>query len=257
MESQTQDTQIGIFEEEKYSVKLDNFEGPLDLLLHLIKDAKMDITTVKLSAITEQYLEYMNQIPELDMDKASDFIEVAATLIEIKSKKLLPRPEELLPDEEDPEAKLLRQLQEYKIFKEASESLQTFENVDRFYKVPDKSAGNCKIILKDMSLDGLLDAFSNILAKASIKKEELVEKKITKDRFTVAEKIAAIKDAILFRESVRFSELLEHDNTKSEIINVFLALLELLKMQIVKAKQIENFTEIEIIRVNSEEQNND
>ena len=119
-----QTTQTEMFEDTSaYKVRLDNFEGPLDLLLHLIKEAKLDIATVKLSAITEQYLEYMEQIPELDMEKASEFIEVAATLIEIKSKKLLPKPEEILPEEEDPEAKLLRQLQEYKIFKEASEEL--------------------------------------------------------------------------------------------------------------------------------------
>ena len=108
-----QTTQTEMFEDTSvYKVRLDNFEGPLDLLLHLIKEAKLDIATVKLSAITEQYLEYMEQIPELDMEKASEFIEVAATLIEIKSKKLLPKPEEILPEEEDPEAKLLRQLQE-------------------------------------------------------------------------------------------------------------------------------------------------
>ena len=91
-----QTTQTEMFEDTSaYKVRLDNFEGPLDLLLHLIKEAKLDIATVQLSAITEQYLEYMEQIPELDMEKASEFIEVAATLIEIKSKKLLPKPEEI------------------------------------------------------------------------------------------------------------------------------------------------------------------
>lgn len=161
-----QTTQTEMFEDTSaYKVRLDNFEGPLDLLLHLIKEAKLDIATVKLSAITEQYLEYMEQIPELDMEKASEFIEVAATLIEIKSKKLLPKPEEVLPEEEDPEAKLLRQLQEYKIFKEASEELHNIEDISRFYKEPDKQANKYRIVLKDMALEGLLDAFSNILAK--------------------------------------------------------------------------------------------
>ena len=99
--------------------KLDNFEGPLDLLLHLIKESKMEIFEVKLADITEQYLQYLSSIDQLDMEKASDFIEVAAILIEIKSKSLLPKPEPEVVDEEDDETRLLRQLQEYKIFKEA------------------------------------------------------------------------------------------------------------------------------------------
>ena len=250
--TQTDETQVAqteMFEDNSsYKVRLDNFEGPLDLLLHLIKEAKLDIATVKLSAITEQYLEYMEQIPELDMEKASEFIEVAATLIEIKSKKLLPKPEEILPEEEDPEAKLLRQLQEYKIFKEASEELHNIEDISRFYKEPDKQANKCRVVLKDMALEGLLDAFSNILAKTLEKTVEIKEKKIERDRFTVAEKIAAIKDAVLIKEKIKFSELVAVDQTKSEIINIFLALLELLKLQVVRAKQTSNFEDIEIQR---------
>ena len=244
-----QTTQTEMFEDTSvYKVRLDNFEGPLDLLLHLIKEAKLDIATVKLSAITEQYLEYMEQIPELDMEKASEFIEVAATLIEIKSKKLLPKPEEILPEEEDPEAKLLRQLQEYKIFKEASEELHNIEDISRFYKEPDKQANKYRVVLKDMALEGLLDAFSNILAKTLEKTVEIKEKKIERDRFTVAEKIAAIKDAVLVNEKIKFSELVAEDQTKSEIINIFLALLELLKLQVVRARQTSNFEDIEIER---------
>lgn len=251
-----QQSQTEMFEDtSSYKVKLDNFEGPLDLLLHLIKEAKLDIATVKLSAITEQYLEYMEQIPELDMEKASEFIEVAATLIEIKSKKLLPKPEEILPDEEDPEAKLLRQLQEYKIFKEASEQLHNIEDISRFYKSPDKQASKCRIVLKDMELDGLLDAFSNILAKSMQKTVEIKERKIERDRFTVQEKIAAIKDAVLIKKKIKFSELVAEDQTKSEIINIFLALLELLKLQVVRARQTSNFEDIEIQKYESEENN--
>ena len=244
-----QSLQTEMFEDNSnYKVKLDNFEGPLDLLLHLIKEAKLDIATIQLSLITEQYLDYMEQIPELDMEKASEFIEVAATLIEIKSKKLLPKPEEELPEEEDPEAKLIRQLQEYKIFKEASETLHTIEDISRFYKEPDKQASKCRIVLKDMALDGLLDAFSNILARTLEKTVEVKEKKIERDRFTVAEKIAAIKDAVLIKEKIKFSELVAEDQTKSEIINIFLALLELLKLQVVRARQTSNFEDIEIHR---------
>ena len=106
-----------------YSVKIDVFEGPLDLLLHLIKDAKLDIQTIKLSEITGQYLDYINSMDLLNLENAADFLEVAATLIEIKSKKVLPREEEEIVDEEDPETLLKRRLEEYKLFKDAIASI--------------------------------------------------------------------------------------------------------------------------------------
>ena len=112
-----------------YRFKLDNFEGPLDLLLHLIKEAKLDIATVKLADVTEQYLNYMQDLKNVDMDKASEFITVAATLIEIKSKKLLPvEQESVQDDEEDDEAILLRRLKEYELFKKAGQDLKQIED---------------------------------------------------------------------------------------------------------------------------------
>lgn len=104
-----------------------------------------------------------------------------------------------------------------------------------------------------MALEGLLDAFSNILAKTLEKTVEIKEKKIERDRFTVAEKIAAIKDAVLVNEKIKFSELVAEDQTKSEIINIFLALLELLKLQVVRARQTSNFEDIEIERYKENE----
>ena len=115
---------------DQYRFKLDNFEGPLDLLLHLIKEAKMDIATVKLADITEQYLNYMQDLKNIDMDRASEFITIAATLIEIKSKKLLPVEQEALPDdEEDDEAILLRRLKEYELFKQMGKELKEIEDI--------------------------------------------------------------------------------------------------------------------------------
>ncbi|MFQ6724552.1 MAG: segregation/condensation protein A, partial [Clostridia bacterium] len=104
-----------------YSTKLDNFEGPLDLLLHLIKEAKIEIKDIFVSEVTEQFLQYMNNLEVLDVDKASEYLNMAATLLEIKSKSILPRIEEFTDDIEDPEQALIRQLEEYKLFKEASE----------------------------------------------------------------------------------------------------------------------------------------
>lgn len=240
--------QIAIPEEGEYRVRLENFEGPLDLLLHLIKEAKLDITTLKLSEITEQYLAFMNEIDTLDMEKASEFIEVAATLLEIKSKKLLPRLDDVQTEVEDSESNLLRRLQEYKLFKEASEDLKALENVNRMYKEPEPAASKFKIVLKDMKLDNLLDAFTKILHKAHLEEKKSEEKQIVRDRFTVQEKMAAIKDAILIREKVKFEELFEEDSTKSEVINVFLAILELLKQQVISIHQDNSFDEIEIVK---------
>ena len=188
------------------------------------------------------------------MEKASEFIEVAATLLEIKSKKLLPRLDDVKPDETDSETDLLKRLQEYKMFKEASENLKALENVDRLYKAPEPDANKYKIILKDMKLENLLDAFTKILHRVHIEESKIEEKKIVRDRFTVQDKMAVIKDAILIREKVTFNELFEENITKSEMINIFLAVLELLKLQVISIQQQDLFSEIEITKnINSTE----
>lgn len=231
-----------------YRFKLDNFEGPLDLLLHLIKDAKMDIATVKLADITEQYLEYMQDIKNVDMDKASEFITVAATLIEIKSKKILPVEQEVEPDEEDDEVVLMKRLKEYELFKETGKKLKEIEDVNKLYRAPGKETEKVKVIMKDMVLDQLLDAFAKLLAKEELKKAVQNEqpKKIVKDRFTVAEKIISIRNFAKERKRFEFEELFDEDMTKSELINTFLALLELLKLQTVKVIQSGTFGNIVI-----------
>ena len=234
---------------DQYRFKLDNFEGPLDLLLHLIKEAKMDIATVKLADITEQYLNYMQDLKNIDMDRASEFITIAATLIEIKSKKLLPVEQEALPDdEEDDEAILLRRLKEYELFKQTGKELKEIEDVNKFYRAPGKETEKVKIVMKDMVLEQLLDAFAKLLMKEELKKVAKPDepKKIVKDRFTVAEKIISIRNFAKEHKRFTFEELFEDDMSKSELINVFLALLELLKLQTVKVLQSSIFGEIVI-----------
>ena len=234
---------------DQYRFKLDNFEGPLDLLLHLIKEAKMDIATVKLADITEQYLNYMQDLKNIDMDRASEFITIAATLIEIKSKKLLPVEQEALPDdEEDDEAILLRRLKEYELFKQTGKELKEIEDVNKFYRAPGKETEKVKIVMKDMVLEQLLDAFAKLLMKEELKKVAKPDepKKIVKDRFTVAEKIISIRNYAKEHKRFTFEELFEDDMSKSELINVFLALLELLKLQTVKVLQSSIFGEIVI-----------
>ena len=238
-----------LVEEQDYKFKLENFEGPLDLLLHLIKASKLDIYEVNLSEITEQYLSYMTQLDELDMERAAEFIEMAATLLEIKSKALLPSEEEELDDEEEnQEEQLLRRLQEYKLLKEASEKLGEVENVDRFYKIPDKQAGDFRVILGDMNLQNLIGAFTNLLTKIDREDEISIPKTIEKDRFTVEEKTFELQTLLIKEKRVKFSDIVGKDYSRSEIITTFLALLEMLKRQEVKVEQEEQFGEIEILQ---------
>ena len=234
-------------ESSEYKYKLDKFEGPLDLLLHLIKEAKVDIKDIFVSEITEQFLEYTKDASEYPSEVISDFIDMASTLLQIKSKKLLPappKPED--PDEEDPEQKLIRQLEEYKLFKEEAEKLKDLEDTGKLYKAPDKLVGSFRYELKDLNFEALLDAFAHIMHKIDVKAEEVLPKEIKKDRFTVAQKIAEIKDRLLESKKCKFSSLVEGSYTKSEVINTFLALLELLKLQEIKVVQTDTCGEIMI-----------
>ena len=217
-------------------------------MLHLIKITKIDICDIFLSDITEQYLKLMENIEDVDIDKASEFIAMSATLLEIKSKHLLPR-EPVEEDEESPEERLIRQIEEYKLFKEQSEKLSKIEDINRFYKKPDDTVGEFKYELPEkLSVDALIKAFTDMMQKMTIKAEVVQEKKIVKDRFTVAQKIAQIKDVLLTKKNFKFTEMFEDNYSKSEMINTFLALLELLKRQYITVTQNGLFNEIDIVR---------
>lgn len=236
------------FSDSKIRFKLENFEGPLDLLLHLIKDSKLDIMTVKVSQITEQYLEYMEDIDSIDMDRASEFIIIAATLLEFKSKRLLPIDAEELEEVEESEELFMQRLREYEIFKETGKRLREIEDINKLYRAPGKETEKVKIVMKDMVIDKLLDAFAGLLARQQARgKEQEAPKKIVKDRFSVAEKIVSIRDYSRMHKRFPFEELFVENMTKSEMINVFLALLELLKLQTVRVEQVGLFEQINII----------
>ncbi len=249
-ENETEQLDFNEEMEGKIKYKLSNFEGPLDLLLHLIRDKKLDIKEVRLSEITGQYLEYMQELSELELEKQSDFIDMAATLIEIKSKSLLPKVE-VEEEEEDTEAELIRKLEEYKLLKEASEELKKHENVDRFYKEPDKSANDFKIVLKDFNLEKLIKAFANILHKAEVRSAVPLERKVEKDRFTVKDKVFEIKHTLIDKKELSFFEMFDDSFSKMEIITTFMAILELLKLQQILVEQSEQFADI-IIKRNEE-----
>ncbi len=229
-----------------YSTKLDNFEGPLDLLLHLIKEAKIEIREIFVSQVTEQFLSYIDGIESLDVNKASEYLNMAATLIEIKSKSILPRIDEFIDEESDPEV-FFRKVEEYKLFKEASEKLKEQENVLRFYKEPDKSVGDVKIVYNDFNLDGLISAFSKLLMRIDDKKrQENVLKEIPKEVFTVKDKVDHIKNMLLDRKEMSFFEMFTSYYTKNELITTFQAMLELLKLQYIAVEQNGIFDDITI-----------
>lgn len=229
-----------------YSTKLDNFEGPLDLLLHLIKEAKIEIKDVFVSQVTEQFLAYIDALTILDVDRASEYLTMAATLLEIKSKSILPK-EDIDIDIEDAETTLIRQIEEYNLFKEASAKLKEQENVSRFYKEPDKSVGEVKIVYSDFNLDGLINAFSKLLMRVDDKKrQENILKEIPKEVFTVKDKVDHIRTTLLDKKEMSFFELFTKYYTKNELITTFQAMLELLKLQYVTVEQTGIFDDITI-----------
>ncbi|MBR4419913.1 MAG: segregation/condensation protein A, partial [Clostridia bacterium] len=199
------------------------------------------------SQVTEQFLAYMNGLSVLDVDKASEYLNMASTLLEIKSKSILPK-EEILDEDYVDEGLLLQQkLEEYKLLKEASEKLKEQENVLRFYKEPDKSVGDGKVVYTDFNLDGLINAFSKLLMRVDDKKrQENVLKEIPKEVFTVKDKVQTLRSILLDRRTVSFFETFSDNCTKNELITTFQALLELLKLQYVTVEQNDVFDDITI-----------
>lgn len=230
--------------EDAYRFKLNDFEGPLDTLLFLIRKSKMSIEDVQISLITEQYLEFMKEIDTVDLDKASEFIAMAALLLEIKSKALLPKPPEPEPDIQDEEKALKQQLKLYALYKEAAEKMRESETEDIFYRSPDPSVGLPRLQLKDMNKDGLMEALKKMFVKLEEKAALQKERHIVMDRFTVAEMVDIIKNKLQSKERVSFFELFDEDYTKSEVITTFQALLELIKAQQVSATQDALFDDI-------------
>ncbi len=247
-------------EQEEYSsqlsFKLEGFEGPLDLLLHLIKEKNMSIWEVKISEITDQYLKYMQDLPNLDMEEATAFLDMTSRLLEIKSSSLLPvEKTEEDKEELDEETKLKIQLQEYELFKQAGGQLQQIENVDRFYKQPDKSAGDVRIVFNQFSLDKMLDSFAFILMRTK-DKDNPSEKKIVRDRWTVADKMAFLTQVLTENKQINFFSLFDDTYTKLEVITVFLAILEMLKLQKIEVKQSDIYADFIIALKEEKEEEN-
>ncbi len=243
-----------------YEVHLKQFDGPLDLLLHLIEQAEVDIKDIFISEITSQYLAYMRELDELDMETASEFIAMAATIVYIKSRSLLPKPPKE-GDEEDPEQALIRQLTEYRAFKQASAMLEDLSKKAQgmFTRLPEEFLlPPQEFILTESSTEELKAAFLSVLNRERLEAAaEALTQHISADRFTVRTQLAKIRRILTDRPSVRFEELFEANATKLERIVTFMALLEMIMHGEVRLKQREPFEPITLVAVKLLENDSD
>ena len=230
-----------------------DFEGPLDLLLHLIKKSKMEIFDIEISEITNQYLNYIKSMTDMNLDIASEYLVMASELIEMKSKKLLPKSEEKEEDEEveDPEVVLKRILVEYQKYKESTNVFRDLEkNRSSYYtKAPESLK---KYSLEKLENDGsvdvydLLDAFQKLLERQEYNKPK--NTKIARKELSVKERIVKIRDILRVNKRVNFVELFD-DFSKPYVVVTFLSVLEMVKSREINIKQDNNFSDIYIERV--------
>jgi segregation and condensation protein A len=237
----------------EYKVKFEVFEGPLDLLLYLIKKEEVDIYDVNLTQLATQFIEYIDVMRMLDLEIAGEFLVMASTLMYIKSRELLPLDKQVLvegeDDGEDPRWELIRQLVEYKKFKDAAAQLQALEARQEsiFPRLPIKPEFEAEAPAKpDVSLFDLLNAVNAILKRVN---QQGDQRDVFEDKWTVSEKIELIMKIIKERPSAKFSELFEGAISRSEVVVTFLALLELIRLKQIAAVQPEVFGEIEICAV--------
>lgn len=230
-----------------YVVQLKDFEGPLDLLLHLISRAKVRIEDIFVSEITEQYLASIEDLSGLDMETASEFLQMAATLLEIKSRALLPKPPKTDEEEEDPETVLMRRLEEYRRIKEAGKTLRIYEAEagDMVSRIPLEMVTETRIELNQMSLQALQEAFLRVLLRAERNEVAQPEtRRIERDTFTIGESMLLITRRVMLYKRVQFFELFPEDATRSQIVTTFLAMLELLKANRIRIAQEDIYADI-------------
>ena len=234
---------------DKYVVTIDNFDGPLDLLLHLIKEQDIDIYDIKIEDITKQYLDYIRHMKELNLEIASEYLVMASELIEMKSKMLLPKKKEKEEDdyEEDPRELLIERLLAYKRYKEVTSEFKDLEltrkmvftrepdNLNRYVKEDESS--------EELGVADLIDAFNNLLKRKEL--DRPIATKITKKELSVAEKVNKIKNILRNKKRINFEDIFEV-STKEEVIISFLSVLEMVKKDEILLTQEGNFKNIVI-----------
>ena len=234
---------------DKYIVTIDNFDGPLDLLLHLIKEQNIDIYDIKIEDITKQYLDYIKHMKELNLEIASEYLVMASELIEMKSKMLLPKKREKEEDdyEEDPRELLIERLLAYKRYKEVTSEFKDLELTRKmiFTREPDNLNRYAKEeeSIEELGVADLIDAFNNLLKRKEL--DRPIATKITKKELSVADKVNKIKNILRNKKRINFEEIFEV-STKEEVIISFLSVLEMVKKDEILLTQDGNFKNIVI-----------
>lgn len=227
-------------------IKLEQFEGPLDLLLHLVEKAEIDIADIFISDITAQYLSLMDQADVLDMDRASSFLQMAAHLLYIKSRSLLPQTkrQEEGEDEIDPEALLIQQIHDYKACKQAAEELVASQGqAEKYYvRLPEEyPLPPPKVLLTDLPTDSLYQAFMSLLLREAAEEKRSAERHIEKDAYNIGEQMTEIRRGIRGQKRQRLDAFFPRGGGRLGIIVTFMALLELLNQRLVNIFQEEEF----------------
>lgn len=246
---------------EQITLRLENFQGPLSLLYHLIEKNKVDIYDIPIAEITEQYMEVIYSSEIMDMEIMSSFIVMAATLMEIKSKMLLPKPAKADDEEEvDPREELVNRLIEYRKYCEAAKELKEKEEKysRRLYKEPDPALNDIKKdyeqslseFMNGVTFDDLAKAFKTVMERKDLKTDKVRSgfKSVERDEFTIEEKIDYLKELLYLTPKVKFEDVFSHSTTRSEVAVTFLAVLELIKTGFIRVSQEYNFGSIEICR---------
>lgn len=240
----------------EYKVQIEQFEGPLDLLLHLIGKARIDIEEIFVSKVTGQYLSYVSSMEHLSMDRASEFIEMAAMLVYIKSRMILPSNDFEEESEEDPEQELIARLKAYKVFKEASMQLKDYEeNAGQvFYKLPEEVGyPDEKVVLEEMTMQSLYEAYQEVLKRIPDAEPERIEHvEIRHDVFTIKDRSTYIVNTLRKMGSASFFSLFSDARTKMEVAVTFIALLELIHENMVAITQNECYEDIFITNISEE-----
>lgn len=228
----------------QYKVTIDNFDGPLDLLLHLIKEQDIDIYDIKIEEVTKQYLDYIKAMKEMNLSVASEYLVMASELIEMKSKMLLPKKKEKDEDdyEEDPREVLIQRLLSYKQYKEITSEFKELELTRKlvFTKEPENLSYYAKEEMnnEELGISDLLEAFNLLMQKKELDKP--LATKITKKELSVSDKVIKIRSILKMRKKVNFEELFEVA-TKEEVIVNFLSILEMVKKNEIILNQDNNF----------------
>lgn len=232
----------------EYQIKINEFEGPMDLLLHLIKKSEIDIFNINICEITDQYLAYLKKMEELDLDIASEYLTLAAELMEIKSYTLLPKKEFIEEEEEDPREQLVKRILEYQQYKEITNRLKELEQDRQEFYTKEMSDIRAYQEEKNVTIDFEFDDLMRAFLEFRKRKEEAapLNTKITKKEYSVSKRSNELRNLLSQKKRIHFEELLE-DYNREYLVVTFLSILDLAKKQEIELKQTNNFQQIELL----------